>query len=112
MSIIKNIKLSKVVNLEDEVSYLKGQIVSKTLVQDKQKSITIFSFDKDQEIATHKTSGDAIIQVLDGIARVTIDDIEFEVLKGQSIIMPANIPHSVYAIESFKMMLTVVYKYE
>lgn len=112
MSIIKNIDQSKVLNLEDEVTYLKGQIVSKTLVQDRQKSITLFSFDKDQEISTHKTSGDAIIQVLDGLARITIDEVEYEVLKEQSIIMPANIPHSVYAIEKFKMVLTVVYKYE
>lgn len=112
MGIIKNIKISEIIDFKNEVSYLENQIVSKTLVQDKQKSITIFSFDKDQEISTHKTSGDAIIQVLDGKGKITIADKEYILTGGKSIVMPANIPHSVYAVEKFKMLLTVVYSYE
>lgn len=109
MSIIKNIETKKILNFKNEVDYLKNQITSKTIVQDSQKSITLFSFDENQEIATHKTSGDAIVQVLEGLAKIIIGDETFEVSESQSIIMPANIPHSLYAIQKFKMILTVVY---
>ena len=76
MEIVKNIKKNEVIDFTKEVTYLENQIVSKTIVQDKQKSITIFSFDKGQEISTHKSSGDAIIQVIDGEALITVDGVE------------------------------------
>ena len=98
--------------VQKEVEYTKNAIISKTIVQDKQKSITLFSFDENEEISTHKTSGDAIVQILDGKAKIVIGSEEFEVQKGQSIIMPSNVPHSVAAITKFKMLLMVVYKYE
>lgn len=112
MEIVKNIKKNEVIDFTKEVTYLENQIVSKTIVQDKQKSITIFSFDKGQEISTHKSSGDAIIQVIDGEALITVDGVEHILKKGMSIVMENGLPHSVYAKEKFKMILMVVFKYE
>lgn len=112
MSIVKNVKIGEILDLKEEVGYLPGQISSKILVQDKQKSITLFSFDKDQEIATHTTKGDAILQVLEGNGKVVISNKEFLLQAGETIVMPSNVEHSVYAIEKFKMLLSVVYKYE
>lgn len=112
MKIIKNIEKNKAFDFTKEVEYLENQIVSKTIIQDKQKSITIFSFDKNQEIATHKSKGDAIVQIIDGKALITIDGKEHILQKGESIIMQAGLAHSLYAKEKFKMILTVVFKYE
>ena len=108
----KNIDKQAKLCLKDLVDYRDGQIVSRTLVQNNLVSMTLFSFDKNEEISTHKTSGDAIVQILDGKAKIVIGSEEFEVQKGQSIIMPSNVPHSVAAITKFKMLLMVVYKYE
>jgi len=83
--------------------------VSKTLAQNKHVSITIFAFDKDEEISTHESDGDAMVNVLEGKGKFIIDGKEYIVSAGESIIMPSRKPHSVYAIEQFKMMLVVVF---
>ena len=71
--IMKNIEKSKVLLLKDEVAYQPGQIVSKTLVQNDAISITLFAFDKDEEISTHESGGDAMVLCLDGVGKITID---------------------------------------
>lgn len=106
---LKNIDFEKNVTLKDEVMYQNGQVVSKTLVQNPHVSITLFAFDKDEEISTHSSHGDAMVTVLDGVGRLTIGDTEHVVSEGETIIMPAEIPHAVYALEQFKMLLTVVF---
>lgn len=106
---LKNIEFEKALNLEEEVTYQAGQVVSKTIVQNPNVSITLFAFDKEEEISTHSSNGDAMVTVLDGVGRLTIGDKEHVVSKGETIIMPAKIPHAVYAVESFKMLLTVVF---
>jgi len=106
---MKNIESEKVLVLANEVEFMKGQVVSKTLVQNSAVSVTLFAFDKNEEISTHKSSGDAMVTVLDGTGRITIDGTEYTVNKGETIIMPANKPHAVYAAEQFKMLLTVVF---
>ena len=106
---IKNIDHSTVVSFAGQVEYLAGQVVSKTLAQNSHYSLTLFSFDKDEEISTHDTSGDALVVVLDGTGKFTIDGIEYIVNTGEAIVMPANIPHAVYAVERFKMLLTVLF---
>lgn len=103
----KNIEKSKVQNLEDLVAYQDGQIVSKTLVQNRLVSMTLFSFEKGEEISTHAAGGDAMVQVLEGTGRFTVDGVEYLVSQGESIIMPKDIPHAVYGQERFKMLLTV-----
>ena len=106
---IKNIDLDQVLTLKDEIAIQKGQVVSKTLAQNKAVSITLFAFDKDEEIATHDSTGDAFVYVLEGKGQFTVDGVKHEVRAGECLIMPATIPHSVYALEPFKWILTVVF---
>ena len=109
MSIMKNIDKAQVMVLKDQVSYQEGQIVSKTLVQNEAVSITLFAFDKGEEISTHESSGDAFVTCLDGMGRITIDGVEHILHEGESIVMPARHPHAVYGQEQFKMLLVVVF---
>lgn len=106
---IKNIVKSEIINLSKEISNEKGQIASKTLAQNDAVSITIFSFSKGEEISTHESNGDALVSILEGKAKIIIDNKEYLLSKDDSIIMPANHPHSLYAEEDFKMILTVVF---
>ena len=106
---MKNIPVASAVELKDQVSYQPGQIVSKTLVQNSAVSITLFAFDKGEEISTHESGGDALVLCLDGKGEVTIDGVKHELPAGEAILMPARHPHAVYGKEQFKMMLTVVF---
>lgn len=109
MSIMKNINKARVMVLKDQVSYQEGQIVSKTLVQNESVSITLFAFDKGEEISTHESGGDAFVTCLDGVGRITIDGVRYELHEGESIVMPARHPHAVFGQEQFKMLLVVVF---
>lgn len=106
---IKNIKHEKVQKLTDLVSAEKGQVVSKTLAQNKAVSITVFAFSKGEEIATHDSTGDAMVSVLEGVGEFTVGGVKHTVMAGESLVMPAKVPHSVYAPENFKWLLTVVF---
>lgn len=106
---LKNIRFEEVLPLANEVTYQPGQVVSKTLAQNAAVSLTLFAFDKDEEISTHESKGDAMVIVLDGVGEITIDGTKYEVKAGETIIMPANKPHAVYAKEQFKMFLVVVF---
>lgn len=108
--LIKNIDFSKALEMGTLVSYQKGQVVSRTLAQGKNLSITLFAFDKGEEISSHSSRGDAMVHILDGEAKITIGEEVFEVKKGEVIVMPAGIPHALLAKEQFKMFLTVVFK--
>ena len=109
MSFIKNIDKSEVLTLKEQVAYQKGQVVSKTLAQNDALSVTLFAFDKDEEISTHESGGDAFVTCLDGVGRITIDGKAYELHEGESIVMPAKHPHAVYGQEQFKMLLVVVF---
>ena len=109
MSIMKNINKAKVMVLKDQVSYQEGQIVSKTLVQNESVSITLFAFDKGEEISTPESGGDAFVTCLDGTGEITIDGVKYELHEGKSIVMPAKHPHAVYGKEQYKMLLVVVF---
>lgn len=109
MGILKNIKFAEVLTLKDEIAYQKGQVVSKTLVQNDSVGITLFSFDKGEEISTHESGGDAFVTCLDGVGKITIDGVEHIIKEGESIVMPARRPHAVYGEEQFKMLLAVVF---
>ena len=105
----KNIEKQAVLQLKDLVEYQTGQVVSKTLVQNDKVSMTIFSFDKGEEISTHESGGDAFVTCLDGVGRITIDGVRYELHEGESIVMPARHPHAVFGQEQFKMLLVVVF---
>ena len=103
----KNIEKQVPMKLKDLVEYHEGQIVSKTLVQNEQLSMTIFSFDKGEEISTHASGGDAMVTVLEGTGKFTVGGEVFILNEGETLIMPKDVPHSVYGEERFKMQLTV-----
>ncbi len=109
MAFIKNIEHEKVLALASEVKVQQGQVVSRTLAQNDAVSITLFAFSKGEEIGTHASGGDAMVLVLEGRGRFTIDGVEHFCSAGESIIMPAGKPHAVFAAEDFKMLLTVVF---
>lgn len=107
--IVKNIEFSKVLETQELVQYQEGQVVSKTLSQGQAISLTLFAFDKNEEISTHASKGDALVYLLDGEALITIGNEQFDLKKGETIVMPADIPHALFAKERFKMMLTVIF---
>ena len=109
---IKNIEAETPLPIAGEVSYQPGQIVSKTLAQNSHHSLTLFAFDAGEEISTHESGGDAMIVVLDGKGKITIDGTEHFVSAGETIIMPAKKPHAVFAEERFKMLLIVIFGQE
>ncbi len=107
-TLIKNIEFSKTINLMGLISYQEGQVISRTIAQTPSVSISLFSLDKGEGISTHVTPGDAMVQVLDGEAEITIGDNVFNVKAGETIIMPSNVPHGLEARVRFQMLLTVV----
>ena len=109
MELIKNISKAEVLTLKDQVAYQQGQVVSRTLAQNNAVSVTLFSFDKGEEISTHESDGDAFVTCLDGVGRITIDGVEYVLHEGESIVMPAKHPHAVYGLEQFKMLLVVIF---
>ena len=82
------------------------------MAQNKAVSITLFAFDKGEEISTHDSTGDAMVQVLEGKGKFTVGGKEHFCCVGDVLIMPAKVPHAVYAEETFKMLLTVVFPTE
>lgn len=106
---MKNISKAEVLTLRDQVAYQSGQVVSRTLAQNQHVSVTLFSFDKGEEISTHESGGDAMVTCLDGVGRITIDGVEHILHEGESIVMPAHHPHAVYGQEQFKMLLVVIF---
>lgn len=106
---IRHLEQSKAISLSEQVDYLPGQIVSKTLSQNKALSLTLFAFDQGEEISSHESNGDAMITALDGTGEITIAGEKFTLKAGETIIMPAQKPHAVFAPERFKMILTVVF---
>ena len=103
----KNIEKQTKLQLKDQIEYQPGQVVSKTLVQNDTVSMTIFSFDKGEEISTHAAGGDAMVTVLEGTGRFTVGGEVFILNEGETLIMPKDIPHAVYGEEKFKMQLVV-----
>ena len=94
--------------LADSIDYQDGSIVSKTLINKKVGTITLFAFDESQALSTHSDPYDAFLNVVDGEASIVISEKEYIVKAGQFIIMPANEPHSVTANTKMKMMLVMI----
>lgn len=102
------IKPSTVFTLKEMVQYADGAVVSKTLTKNKSGNTTLFAFDKGQGLSEHTAPFDAIAQIVDGKCKITIGGDDFELSEGQMILMPANVPHALEAIEPFKMMLIMI----
>jgi len=94
--------------LVSSVDYQDEAVVSKTLLKSNAGTVTLFAFGEGQELSEHTAPYDAMVQILDGSAEITIAGEAISVQAGQMIIMPANQPHSVRAAERFKMLLTMI----
>ncbi len=94
--------------LVELVNYQNGSIVSRTIVNRKAGTITLFAFDQGQSLSEHTTPFDAVAHVLEGEAEITISGQAFHLSAGEMILMPANQPHAVNAIQRFKMLLTMI----
>ena len=109
---LKNIPQNEALLLTELIPYQAGQVVSRTLSQNPHVSVTLFAFDKGEEIGTHGSTGDAMVTVLAGTGRFTVEGREHFCKAGEALVMPAGKPHAVYAPEPFKMLLTVVFPLE
>ena len=109
LSYMKNIPGEEVLELAAMVEAGPGQVVSRTLAQNPAVSVTLFAFLKGEEISTHQSEGDAMVTVLEGTGKFTVDGVEHLVQKGEALVMPAGKPHAVYGQEAFKMLLVVVF---
>ena len=98
----------KPIELATGVDYATGAVVSKTILDKKAGTLTLFAFDKGQGLSEHTAPFDATVQIVDGLAELTVGGIPHVVKAGQLFIMPANVPHSVRAVERFKMLLIMI----
>jgi quercetin dioxygenase-like cupin family protein len=105
---METIEKAKAFNLDKSVSYAAQAVVSKTVIKRDTGTVTLFAFAKGEGLSTHSAPFDAMVCVIDGTTRITIGENIHELNAGESIIMPAGIPHAVHAVENFKMMLIMI----
>ncbi len=98
----------KIHNLDEMLDYQEGSVVSRTLINKEEGTVTLFSFDKGEGLSEHTTQFDALVYIFDGKAKITISKKDYILEKGQMIIMPANEPHALKALEKYKMMLIMI----
>ena len=99
---------SKILNFTKDIAYAADGIVSKRILEKTTGNVSLFAFDKGQRLSEHSAPFDAMVQVLEGQAEITINKVPYKLQAGETIIMPANIPHAVLALEQFKMLLTMI----
>lgn len=99
---------SRIFNLAESVDYARSAVVSKTIIKKETGTVTLFAFDRGESLSEHTAPFDALVEVLDGEAEITIAQQPYRLKQGEAIIMPANIPHAVKAVEKFKMVLTMI----
>ena len=99
---------SEAVRLVDLVEYADGSVVSRTVAKTKGGTVTLFAFDEGQGLSEHSTPFDALVQVLDGKVELTIGGKAVRASAGEAVLMPADIPHALRAVEKFKMLLVMV----
>jgi quercetin dioxygenase-like cupin family protein len=99
---------AKTIRLEDLIEYQEGAVVSREIIRKDTGTVTIFAFDKGEGLSEHTAPFDAMVQVIDGRAEITISGNKNLVDEGDMIIMPANDPHALHAVENFKMVLTMI----
>lgn len=105
---MKTYEKATIIALEPSIDYAPGSVISKQVTVNRAGNITLFSFDKGQGLTEHTADFDAFVQVLDGEVEIRIDGTPHRLKAGDSIIMPANHPHALQAVERFKMLLTMI----
>ena len=98
----------KVERMKDLIGYQERAVVSRTIIEKRTGTVTLFAFDAGQGLSEHTTPFDALVYVLDGEAEVTISGKKYHLCEGEMIVMPANIPHALKALKRFKMLLVMV----
>jgi len=101
---------SEILYLTDLVTYNEGSVVSRQITKAEAGNVTLFAFDKDQELSEHTAPFDALVHVLDGETEIRISGKPFHLKTGDAIIMPADEPHAIKALTQFKMLLTMIRK--
>ena len=101
---------SEILHIADLVDYNEGSVVSRQITKAEAGNVTLFAFDKDQELSEHTAPFDALVHVLDGETEIRISGKPFILVTGDAIIMPADEPHAVKALTRFKMLLTMIRK--
>ncbi len=99
---------AKAHDLSALVQYSEGSVVSRTIVDSKACTLTLFAFDAGQTLSEHTSPFDALVQVLDGEVKLTVGGVPVKATVGQVVLMPAGVPHAVEAVTRFKMLLTMV----
>ncbi len=99
---------SEILHLAELVTYQDGSVVSRQITKAEAGNITLFAFDKDQELSEHTAPFDALVHIVDGNAEIKISGKAFDLKTGDAIIMPANEPHALRALTPFKMLLTMI----
>ncbi|MDO9044738.1 MAG: cupin domain-containing protein [Methanobacteriaceae archaeon] len=99
---------SRALAIDDLIDYQTGSVVSREIVRKETGTVTIFAFDKGEGLSEHSAPFDAMVHIVDGTARITLGGEENTVEKGEIIIMPANVPHALHAVEKYKMILTMI----
>ena len=100
--------IAQAVNLTDLIDYQTRAFVSRTIIDKKAGTITLFAFDESQGLSEHTAPYDALVYILDGEADVVISGKPVRLKKGEITIMPANEPHALTAVTRFKMLLTMI----
>lgn len=101
-------KKGTILDFEKLINYSAGGIISKQVLKNEAGNVTLFSFDKGQGLSEHTAPFDAMVQILDGEAVITVGGEPFNMNQGETIIMPANVTHALFATEQFKMLLTMI----
>jgi quercetin dioxygenase-like cupin family protein len=102
------IETSSIFITSESIDYAAAAVVSKTIIKKPSGNVTLFAFDQGEGLSEHTAPFDALVQVLEGVVEVTIGGKPYMLKQGESIIMPATIPHALKAVEKFKMMLTMI----
>ncbi len=99
---------SQVLHIAEMVTYQEGSVVSRQITKADAGNVTLFAFDKDQGLSEHTAPFDALAHILEGEAEVSISGVPYHLTAGDAIIMPANEPHALKAVQKFKMLLTMI----
>ena len=105
---MSTVQVSTTLDLANLVSYQEGSVVSRQITKADAGNVTLFAFDAGQTLSEHTAPYDALVHVLEGQAEVLIGGQPFVLQTGQAIVMPANVPHALKALASFKMLLTMI----
>lgn len=100
--------MTKPQSTNESINYQEGSVVSREIINKPTGTVTLFAFDKDQGLSEHTAPYDALIIATDGQAKITLAGVEYEIKAGDYLIMPANNPHSIKALEPFKMVLVMI----